>query len=96
MNFKKENEFTFKVNNINDLVSFIYSVEHLLPNLGKNLELTITDKIGESYQRRVTRNTLGAILDMFDEHLDPVDSEGDLFRGYNKIVLFVLHLLIVS
>ena len=34
---------------------------------------------------RVTRNTLGAILDIFDEHVEAADSEGDLFRGHNNI-----------
>ena len=82
---ERKKEFTYYVNNINDLVSFIYSVENMMPNLGKNLELTITNKDGVQHLVRVTRNTLGALLDIFDEHVDAVDSEGDIFRGRNDI-----------
>ena len=79
------NEFTFHVNNINDIVSLIYTVEYVLPNLGKNLELTITNKDGVEHMVRVTINTQGVILDIFDEHVEAADSEGDLFRGHNNI-----------
>ena len=81
----KKNAFTHHVNNINDLLPFINAIEVAMPTLGKNLRLTITDKDGISHQRFITKNTLRAIVDIFDEHVDPVDSEGDLFRGYNNV-----------
>ena len=81
----KKNAFTHHVNRINDLIPFINAIEVAMPTLGKNLRLTIYDKEGLSHQRFITKNTLGAIIDVFDEHVEPAGSEGDLFRGYNNV-----------
>ena len=40
--FNRKVDFNYQVENINDLVSFIYAIEKSIPKLGKNLELLET------------------------------------------------------
>ena len=76
----------YNVNNINDLLPFVFAVEKELPTLGKYLALTLYDRDGSVIHNEIiNHNSIHLITSMFDENVDLVYSEGYLFRGFNNI-----------
>ena len=84
--FRNKKTFDYGVNNINDLIPFIYAIEKELPTLGKDLELTLYDSEGEIIHNEfINHNSIHLIVFMFSENIDLTFSEGYLFRGSNEI-----------